>query len=374
MFRDALACAAVGLLFLAPVQADDADAVAAAAAPRVQYVTMKTNSGDMLIMLDRESAPLTVENFMTYVKDGHYDGTIFHRVIPGFMIQGGGFTSDMSKLETRQGVQNEYGNGLTNTRYTLAMARVGGQPNSGTSQFFINVKDNPNLDKKQADGAAYAVFGKVVDGANVAETIKSAPTSIADNGMRDVPVSPVVIESVKPITRDEALKQKPDLKRIESDWYARRDQTRKADAELAKRAARRSKTVDQVLKNPTEIPGEAVTGDASKQDSGLVWFDLKEGDGASPAGPTSTVTVHYTGWLVDGTKFDSSVDRGESIDFPLNRVIAAWTEGVQSMKIGGKRKLVVPASLGYGARGTPGGPIPPNATLVFDVELLGVQD
>jgi FKBP-type peptidyl-prolyl cis-trans isomerase len=132
--------------------------------------------------------------------------------------------------------------------------------------------------------------------------------------------------------------------------------------------------VDQVLENPTDIPGDAVTGDAQKQDSGLVWFDLKEGDGDSPAAPTSTVTVHYTGWLVDGTKFDSSVDRGKPLDFPLNKVIAAWTEGVQSMKIGGKRKLIVPANLGYGERGTPNGPIPPNATLVFDVELLAVKN
>ncbi|MCH2138823.1 MAG: FKBP-type peptidyl-prolyl cis-trans isomerase [Phycisphaerales bacterium] len=110
------------------------------------------------------------------------------------------------------------------------------------------------------------------------------------------------------------------------------------------------------------------------QDSGLAWFDLVEGDGAQPASTSSTVKVHYTGYLLDGSKFDSSVDRGTPIDFPLNRVIAGWTEGVASMKVGGKRKLVIPSDLGYGPRGTPGGPIPPNATLVFDVELLDVKD
>lgn len=104
-------------------------------------------------------------------------------------------------------------------------------------------------------------------------------------------------------------------------------------------------------------------------DSGLMYYDLKVGEGEMPASPSSTVEVHYTGYLVDGTKFDSSHDRGETIEFPLNRVIRGWTEGVGSMREGGKRKLVIPASLGYGARGA-GGSIPPNAMLVFDVELI----
>jgi FKBP-type peptidyl-prolyl cis-trans isomerase len=107
--------------------------------------------------------------------------------------------------------------------------------------------------------------------------------------------------------------------------------------------------------------------------SGLAHYDLVEGDGATPKSASSTVKVHYSGWLLDGTKFDSSVDRGQPIDFPLNGVIAGWTEGVQSMKVGGKRKLIIPSELGYGAQGA-GGAIPPNATLVFDVELLDVQD
>jgi FKBP-type peptidyl-prolyl cis-trans isomerase len=121
-----------------------------------------------------------------------------------------------------------------------------------------------------------------------------------------------------------------------------------------------------------QLPGDAVTGDASSSDSGLQWYDIVEGEGATPEGPASSVKVHYTGWLVDGTKFDSSVDRGEPITFPLNGVIAGWTEGVGSMKVGGKRKLIIPATLGYGEAGA-GGVIPGGATLIFDVQLISTN-
>ena len=121
-----------------------------------------------------------------------------------------------------------------------------------------------------------------------------------------------------------------------------------------------------------QLPGDAVTGDISTSDSGLQWYDIVEGDGETPAGPESSVEVHYTGWLTDGTKFDSSVDRGETISFPLNGVIAGWTEGVGSMKVGGKRKLIIPANLGYGDRGA-GSAIPGGATLIFDVELISTR-
>lgn len=123
--------------------------------------------------------------------------------------------------------------------------------------------------------------------------------------------------------------------------------------------------------NKGRFPGEPVKGEWTETGTGLKYFDLVVGKGELPPSPSARVEVHYTGWLVDGTKFDSSVDRGQTTTFALNQVIPGWTEGLQTMRVGGKRKLIIPAELGYGARGA-GGVIPPNATLVFDVELVAL--
>ncbi len=156
-------------------------------------VLMSTSLGDIKIELYEKEAPETVKNFLSYVNDKFYDGTVFHRVIAGFMIQGGGFTENMEQKPTKPPIKNEAGNGLKNDTYTLAMARTS-VPDSATSQFFINAKNNDSLNKSQND-AGYAVFGKVIDGMDVVKKIEQVKTG--RKGMySDVPVETVVIKSV----------------------------------------------------------------------------------------------------------------------------------------------------------------------------------
>ena len=157
-------------------------------------VVMKTSLGDLVIELDVARAPISCENFLRHTDEEFYNGTIFHRVIPGFMIQGGGYTPDMNQKKTKPPIKNEWQNGLKNKRGTLAMARLGGRADSATCQFFINVKDNPGLDAPR-DGAAYAVFAKVVKGMDVVDRIKAVKTT-RHGGHQNVPAKPVVIEKV----------------------------------------------------------------------------------------------------------------------------------------------------------------------------------
>ena len=158
-------------------------------------IKFSTNHGDILIELDFDKAPNTAANFQQYVEEGFYDGKIFHRVINGFMIQGGGFDADMNESQTRAPIENEADNGLKNVTGTLAMARTS-DPHSASAQFFINVTDNDFLNHsgKTAQGWGYAVFGKVTDGMDVVEAIKGVSTT-SKAGHQDVPVDAVVIES-----------------------------------------------------------------------------------------------------------------------------------------------------------------------------------
>ena len=162
-----------------------------------QRVTLHTNRGDIVIELNAEKAPKTVENFVSYVNDGFYDGTIFHRVINNFMIQGGGFDANMKQKPTKDSIQNEADNGLKNDRYTLAMARTS-DPHSATAQFFINVSDNDflNFTSPTPNGWGYAVFGKVVEGTEVVDQIKGVQTG--NRGFhQDVPAEAIIIEKAE---------------------------------------------------------------------------------------------------------------------------------------------------------------------------------
>ena len=165
-------------------------------------IVLKTNFGDIHLELDYEKAPNTSKNFESYVRDGFYDGLIFHRVISNFMIQGGGFDEDMQQRSTKDPIENEADNGLSNVTGSIAMARTM-DPHSASAQFFINVKDNGFLDHtaKTMEGWGYAVFGKVVEGMDVVEKIKNVPTTMRA-GHQDVPADNVVIESATIVEED----------------------------------------------------------------------------------------------------------------------------------------------------------------------------
>lgn len=201
-----LAFAGILLAAFAPLGAQDkktekaGDTKAKAETPteekaKIVKVTLETSKGNIELELDAEKAPISTENFVNYAKKGHYEGTIFHRVIPGFMIQGGGFDAEMQQKATDAPIKNESKNGLKNARGTIAMARTP-DPNSATSQFFINVKDNTNLDYPSFDGFGYAVFGKVTAGMDVVDAIVAVPTT--NHGPhQNVPQEPIVIKSAK---------------------------------------------------------------------------------------------------------------------------------------------------------------------------------
>ena len=182
-FAAALACAALVGALSVPAEAENL------------RVSFETTHGSFVVALDRAAAPATVDNFLRYVRDGHYEGTIFHRVIAGFMIQGGGYAADFHARPTRPPIRNEAGNGRANLRETLAMARTS-DPHSATAQFFINVADNRFLDHRAPtpEGWGYAVFGRVVEGMETVDRIATLPTGPGGPFPSDVPRVPVVIE------------------------------------------------------------------------------------------------------------------------------------------------------------------------------------
>lgn len=191
--RGGLAACACALIILL-------GALGARAEGRHPMVKLTTNQGEIVLELYEDKAPKTVANFLAYVKDGFYDGTIFHRVIDGFMIQGGGFDKDMNQKDTKAPIPNEADNGLKNLKYTVAMARTQ-DPHSASAQFFINVADNDFLNhtSKTPQGWGYAVFGKVVKGTEVVDKIKSVPTG-KKGWFEDVPQEPVVIEKAEVVS------------------------------------------------------------------------------------------------------------------------------------------------------------------------------
>lgn len=323
------------------------------------YVKMSTSLGDMVLELNHAKAPVTVENFIQYVDSGFYEGTVFHRIIKDFMAQGGGMDAEYKQKETKPPIKNEADNGLKNTFATIAMARTG-DPNSATSQFFINTVDNARLDHtaKSQSGWGYCVFGKLIDGLDTFDKIRNTPVHKDPRADASQPAAADTPVAINKVTRVDAGQYK--------DIVAA---SRKAEQDAAAKAAQAAAgAFDAALAMVTAKGGDVSKG--KKTASGLWVLDVADGSGEIPAGPSAKVTVHYSGWLPEGTApFDSSVERGEPATFGLNQVIKGWTEGVGSMKTGGKRFLIVPPELGYGSAGR-APKIPGNATLVFQIELL----
>ena len=331
---------------------------------------MSTTLGDIILELDAEKAPVSTRNFLRYASEKYYNGTIFHRVMPNFMIQGGGFLPSIDKKEDglHDPIVNEWRNGLKNVRGTIAMARTAA-PDSATSQFYINVVDNPSLDQPRG-GAAYAVFGKVVEGIETVDKIRNTETEENPKypGGKVVPTQAVVINSVE-------LQGEYDVSVLDAavkDAEAKAAEARAAEeaAAEAARAEQEAANAKKRVENEAYLESHASKEGVKKTASGLLYRVIRPGEGDKPSA-SDTVTVNYKGTLIDGTQFDSSYDRGEPATFPLNRVIPGWTEGVQLIAPGGKIELVIPQSLGYGARGA-GNVIPPYSTLVFEVELLSI--
>jgi peptidyl-prolyl cis-trans isomerase A (cyclophilin A) len=192
IFLSVLCAVTLGTALSAVHAADTPEASAPTiAGPKVE---LKTNMGDIMLELNPEKAPKTVANFLQYVKEGHYNGTIFHRVIDGFMIQGGGYDKKLQERATHAPIENEAKNGLKNATYTIAMARTGA-PHSATAQFFINVNDNVALDYPSRDGWGYCVFGKVISGMDVVDNIKKSKTTERSAEFANLPEKAVVVTS-----------------------------------------------------------------------------------------------------------------------------------------------------------------------------------
>ena len=307
------------------------------------FAEFNTTKGKIVTQLEYQKTPLTVANFITLAEGTnlqvtnslkgkpYYNGLKFHRVIADFMIQGGCPKGDGSG-DPGYRFDDEFVPELKHSaKGILSMANAG--PKTNGSQFFITHKATPHLDGR------HTVFGHVTIGLDVVDKIAKDD----------------VITSVKIIRVGKEAK-KFDAEKIFNDYFVKKAEADKIEAEKQKAA---KEIALKELENATTT------------ESGLKYIVLQQGTGNKPAA-TSNVKVHYTGMLLEGKVFDSSVQRGEPIDFGLNQVIKGWTEGVQLMQEGSKYKFYIPSQLAYGERGA-GGVIPPNTDLIFEVELIKIN-
>lgn len=346
--------------------ADDMAPVAPEAANPV-IVTLETTKGDIVLELDPDLAPLTVENFLTYVKDGYYDGVVFHRVVPGELIQSGKYGTGMEsrKDRWREPIPSEANNGLANMRGTIAMARKD-MPNTATAEFFINVSDNAGrLDNNPGKTAGYTVFGRVIKGLTIVDEIAKADISthpqVGAGQVKCVPKSEIAI-------RNASMKNLNDLESVGELAAAKRELL-----DFQKRQRNKTETdwIDDFVKQTEEMYGLKF----EETDDGWLYMDLAKGIGPEPI-QGGGVQFAYTGKLLKGlTVFETNVNAPFLNYYELDRLIPGLRMALESMQVGGKRIAIIPPKLAFGEDGIPRGtnPIPPNATLVYDLELLDIK-
>jgi len=313
-------------------------------------VKIETTLGDIVCELDAEKAPAAVLNFVQYVNAEFYHGTILHRVLKDSMIQGGGYTPDLEpKLRgLRPDVEGAWGSHLKNKRGTISMIRGRGSAGSASAQFYINVVDNVDLDESRHHGT-YAVFGRVVDGMDTVEKIRDTPVGMHEKyaGGRSevVPTKPIIIESVRLLTPFDAFQVQAMAAAARGDRESRLD---KLFVELEEKAGSAGVTTE----------------------SGLRYVDFVLGNGVSPV-LTDTVEFQYRGILLDGTEFETTHSTGPAVR-QVAALIPGLQEGLMTMNEGGRRTLILPPELGFGGGGVPG-IIPPDAVLIFEIELLEIK-
>jgi cyclophilin family peptidyl-prolyl cis-trans isomerase len=347
------------------------------------YVKVSTTLGDMVVELYQDKAPITVKNFLAYVDDGFYEGTMFHRVIKDFMVQGGGMLPDYSKKTTKESIKNEADNGLKNVYGTLAMARTQ-HPDSASSQFFINVKSNAFLNHRAPNpgGWGYCVFGTVIDGIDTLEKIRNTPVKMdprADRQKPAAPLTPVLINKVTRVDQEEIKEAVAAARAKEAQQVQKEAQqvqlvaleTKKQAEQKAEEDKKLSASVSEQFEQAKEFVKQRGIDITKGQDSptGVWYVAITEGTGATPK-ETDKVELHATGWLADGKKFWSSHDDGTALNRSVTRFVPGFREGLTKIKAGGTTIVVMPPELAYGKRGSR--QIPPNAVLIFEIELLSI--